>query len=376
MATEVLPDDRALRNERRVRALAQMKAHDLDVLVLGQPANVRYVTGAHLLWLAGSHPFSPTCVLVRATEEIHLLSTWDEGVPDDIPHERLFGITWNPMNVVEVLRAIRGATDARRVGTDGMSPGYARMLPMAFPAAQLVDGELAMREARRVKTAEELVAIRDAIAIAENSLAAAVTAIAAGIGERELAGVLLEAAAGGGVATPAVQDVAWLSSREHPGRRADGDGRARPGDLMAITAGVVAGGYIVEIGRTWPVPGGSGGDDAAHRALFARWDRLWERLSAACRPGTVAAELLDAYRGAGEALPPMPVAHGLGLGFDPPVVTEALPATAAAETLEPGMVLAVTGHIWEPGVGAVVGQQPVLITPDGHEVLSSAPFWR
>jgi Xaa-Pro aminopeptidase len=374
MATEVLPDDRALRSGRRERALAQMKAHDIDVLVLGQPANVRYVTGAHLLWLAGSHPFSPTCVLVRATEEIHLLSTWDEGVPDDIPHERLFGIMWNPMNLVEVLKAIPGASEARRVGTDGMSPGYARLLPMAFPAAELVDGELAMREARRVKTADELVAIHDAIAIAETSLAAAVTALRIGVSERELTGVLLEAAAGGGVATPAVQDVAWLTSREHPGRRAGGEGLARPGDLMALTAGVVAAGYIVQLGRTWPVPGG--GNEAAHRALYARWDRLWAGLSAACRPGATTAELLDAYRAAGEALPPMPVAHGLGLGFDPPVVTQALPATAAAERLEPGMVLAVTGHVWEPGVGTVLGQQPVLITPDGHEVLSSAPFWR
>jgi Xaa-Pro aminopeptidase len=231
-----------------------------------------------------------------------------------------------------------------------------------------------MRDARRVKTVEELVAIRAAITIAETSLAAAVAALRAGISEQELAGVALEAAAGGGVATPAVQDVAWLTSREHPGSRAGGDGRARPGDLMAITAGVVAAGYIVDVARTWPVDGE--GDDAAHRALYARWDRLWAGLAAACRPGAAATELLDAYRAAGEALPPMPVAHGLGLGFDPPVVTEALPATAAAETLEPGMVLAVTGYVWQRGVGAVLGRQPVLITPDGHEVLSAAPFWR
>jgi Xaa-Pro aminopeptidase len=369
MATEVVPDELALRDGRRERALAQMKAHDIDVLVLGRPANVRYVTGAHLLWLAGTHPFAPTCILVRATEEIHLLSTWDEGVPEDIPHERLFGITWNPMNVVDVMRGIHGAGDARRVGTDGLSPMYARILPMAFPAAELVDGELAMREARRVKTAEELTALRQAITIAEASLAAGVAALRVGISERELAGVLLEAAAGGGVATPAVQDAAWLTSREAPQRRSNVDGRAQPGDLMALTAGVVAGGYIVDIARTWPVGGGAGS-----AALFARWDRLWARLAAALRPGAAAGELLDAYRVAGEALPPMPVAHGLGLGFDPPVVTPALPATAAAETLEPGMVLAVTGYVWEPGVGAVLGRQPVLITPDGHEVLSSAPF--
>ena len=30
-----------------------MEAHDIDVLVLGRQANVRYVTGAPQLWMAG-----------------------------------------------------------------------------------------------------------------------------------------------------------------------------------------------------------------------------------------------------------------------------------------------------------------------------------
>ena len=54
----------------------------------------------------------------------------------------------------------------------------------------------------------------------------------------------------------------------------------------------------------------------------------------------------------------MPVAHGLGLGFDPPVVSADLPSTCAEERLEPGMVLAVTGYVWEPGVGAVFSGTP------------------
>jgi hypothetical protein len=48
MPTELLPDDRALRYARRERALAAMADADLDVLVLGRPANVRYVAGAPL----------------------------------------------------------------------------------------------------------------------------------------------------------------------------------------------------------------------------------------------------------------------------------------------------------------------------------------
>src|ERR1700752_1995513 len=151
MATEVLPDARALGSGRRRRALEKMAAHDLDVLVLGRQANVRYVSGAPQLWVAGTRPFGPTCVLVRATGAVHLLSTWDEGVPDDIPHENLYGISWNPMNTISVLKGIDGAADAKRVGTDALSPGFAELLPVAFPNAELVDGELAMRAARRIK---------------------------------------------------------------------------------------------------------------------------------------------------------------------------------------------------------------------------------
>src|SRR5262245_38058217 len=192
MATEVLPDDHALRSGRRERALAQMAAHDLDVLVLGRTANVRYVTGATLLWLAGTQPFGPACILVRATGAIHLLSTWDDGVPEDIPRENLFGLTWNPMNTITVLQGIEGAAGARRVGTDTLSPTFAQLLPMAFPSAELVDGEPAMRAARRIKTPEELTAIGKSVAVAENSLAKAVAELRPGITEKQLDGVLLE----------------------------------------------------------------------------------------------------------------------------------------------------------------------------------------
>lgn len=370
MATDVLADDRALRSARRERALAQMAAHDLDVLVLGRQANVRYITGAPQLWVAGTRPFGPTCVLVRATGAIHLLSTWDEGVPDDIPHENLYGIAWNPTNTIAVLARIEGAATARRVGTDAMSPVFAQLLPMAFPNAELVDGELAMRAARRIKTPDEVTALRSAIDVAQSALAAAVAALAPGVSEQTLTGVLLEAMTAGGVSTPATQDVAWVTSREHPWRRVAGEGRVKRGDLVAFSAGVLAGGYVGEVGRTYPVEGRPAGADA----LYRRWDVLWQRLAGACRPGAPCSALLGAYADAGEPLPPMPVAHGLGLGFDPPVVCAELPATAAEETLEPGMVLAVTGYVFEPGLGAVFGREAVLITDDGHELLTTSPF--
>src|SRR3984893_17883559 len=240
MATEVLADERALRTGRRERALAQMEKHDLDVLVLGLQANVRYVSGAPQLWVAGTRPFGPTCVVIRETGAIHLLSTWDEGVPQDIPHENVYGIAWNPMNTISVLKGIEGAATAERVGSDALSPGFAQLLPMAFPNAELVDGELALRAARRIKTPEEVAALREAIRVAEVGLAAAVAELRPGVSEKTLAGVLLEAMAAGGVSTPATQDAAWVTSRDHPWRRARGDGEVRSGDLIVFGAGALA----------------------------------------------------------------------------------------------------------------------------------------
>ncbi len=372
MATETVPDDLALRTARRERALAQMRAHDLDILVLGRPANIRYVTGAPQLWIAGTRPFGPMCVVVGATGDIYLNSTDDEGVPDEIGRDHLYGLAWNPMTLIEVLKNIDGAATARRVGTDAITPTFAALLPQAFPSAELVDAEPAMRAARRIKTADEIAAMGAAIRIAEAGLAAGVAELRPGVAERTLAGAVLEAMAAGGVSTPATQDAAWVTSREQPWRRAHEDGEVGPGDLVAFAADALAEGYVAEVGRTWPA-GDAVGDEV--RQLFGRSNALWDRMLGACRPGADSSGLLAAYEAAGELVPPMPVAHGLGLGYDPPVVSETLSAAGEHEAFDTGMVLAVTAYVWEAGVGAVFRRDTVHITDAGAEVLTTSPCW-
>jgi Xaa-Pro dipeptidase len=373
MATEISPDGPALRLGRRQRALAQMEANDIDILLLGRQANIRYATGAPQLWIAGTRPFGPVCVVVRATGEIFLNSTADEGIPEEIGRDRLYGLAWNPMTLITVLKNIDGASHARRVGTDALSPTFAKLLPMAFPNAELVDGEVVMRTARRIKTPDEVAAMSTALRVAEAGVAAAVAELRPGLSEQTLTGAVLEAMAAGGVSTPATQDAAWVTSREHPWRRATGDGQVGAGDLVAFAAGALADGYVAEVGRTWPA---GDPDNESTRKLYQRSNELWDRRIAACRPGALAGELLTAYDLAGEPLPPMAVAHGLGLGFDPPVISRQLPATAEREHLDPGMVLALTGYVWQEGVGAVLHRDTVVITDSGPELLTASPSWR
>ena len=371
MATEVLPDGPALREGRRQRALAAMEAGGIDVLLLGREANARYVAGAPRLWTAGTRPFGPGCVLVRSTGAVHLVSTWDEGIPDDIPHQNLFGITWNPGKLFAWLRAIDGVEEARRIGTDSLTPRFGQMLPKLFPSAELVDAEPALESARRVKMPEEIEAIRASVSVAEAALASAVGELRPGVPERHLTGVFMDAMAGQGVTTPSSQRVAWATSGPHPHGR--GPEPLREDDLVAFDAGVVVNGYTGEVGRTWPVVSATAPKGTAH--LYRRAHELWGRLLDACRPGTPCTGLLAAYEAAGQPLPPFPIASGLGLGVDVPVVTGQLPRTAAGERLEAGMVMAVTAHVSDEGASAVFRKEAVLITSDGAEVLSSSPHW-
>ena len=284
--TEVLPDDAALRIARRARVLAEMEAAGVDILDHrargATPATSR---ARPRLWIAGSRPFGPGCVLVRATGAIHLLSTWDEGIPDDIPHENLHGITFNATNVLAVLQGIEGAATARTVATDGLTPRFRagccrrRSRRPRSSTARTCCAVLA-----RIKTPEEIDAIRASVRIAERALAAAEAALVPGITERQLTAVFMEAMAAAGVTTPTTQDVAWITSREHPWHRSSRDAPVAAGDLVAFDAGVISGGYVGELGRTSSVAGVA----VAGAPLLQRWDELSERLLAACRPGAPA----------------------------------------------------------------------------------------
>ncbi|CNL77768.1 peptidase%2C M24 family protein [Mycobacterium tuberculosis] len=71
----------------------------------------------------------------------------------------------------------------------------------------------------------------------------------------------------------------------------------------------------------------------------------------------------------------MPIAYGLGLGFDPPVVSETLSAAGEDDRLDPGMVLAVTAYVWQECVGAVFRRDTVHVGAGGAEVLTHSPVW-
>ena len=127
------------------------------------------------------------------------------------------------------------------------------------------------------------------------------------------------------------------------------------GDLVAASGSVLYGGYEGTATRTWPCPGSGGGvPDRSHAALHRRWRTALDAMVARCTPGTAPSTLRDAWLETGEALPPVLLAHGVGIGVEPPVVGGALgPDASDADPLRAGTTLVVQGYVWAEGVGGL-----------------------
>jgi Xaa-Pro aminopeptidase len=278
------------------QCLKEMEIGGVDALVLGREANARAVSGADRLWLSGTRPFSPGCVVVRDSRDVHLLANSNDGF-EDFPAQNLYPVTWNPAKLLDALRAIPGLPDARRVGVDGMSPGIHALFRELVPQAELVDAGPILAELWRVHSADKIAAVHEAARVACNGLAAMAAFLREGVRARVLRGVCAERFASLGVTTPAFEAVAspidggastWLP----PERLLAG------GEHIALRAGALRNGWEASLARTYVV-----GEPSIEQAPPEGWDELlW-----LCRPGIRVGQVRDL-----EA-----VVYGVGRGVEP-----------------------------------------------------------
>lgn len=363
-------DFRRLRAERLRRLLSAMRETGVDVLVLGRPANIAYASGARQLWTSGARPFGPGCVVVLRTERVHLLSTWDEGVPETIGHDDLFGLSWNPRTIADNLRSIPGIAEARAVATDGYSPGAAALIAGACPSADLVDAEAVLAGARTPRTTDEIACIATAAAVAERALTTMLSAARPGATEREILGAYLRAIGEAGCQVPPHEGVVCATSRRGRPRlhRLVSERTVGPGDLVALNPAAFYGGYAAFLART-AVAGGAA-PTPSQIELAGRARASLDAVIAVCKPGATGADLVAEWERTGEAVPPEPIAFGVGLGAEAPLVSAGCGHDAV---LAEGQVLAVQAWVSEEGAGGVLEQDTVLVSTDGPVLLTSYP---
>ncbi len=355
-------DFAAIRADRRRRLLDAMAAADLDVLVLGRPADTAFAAGVRPLFTSGSRPYLVGCVIVRDGGRVHVLADHDEGVPAEISHDQVIGRSWNPRITSARTGQVPGLAEARRIGSAGMSTGVATLLATLAPAAQIVDARPLVRAARARKSAAELAVIETACALAEAGLAAMAQELRPGVTTRRVAARYCERL--GQLGVTVVPD--GLVACRTAGRLCGGlDGSPlAEGELVSLSPSVTYGGYDATLARTLVVGGSPTGAVAKLR------DRAVGSLGevvTACVPGATGAELVRRWVDAGEPAFGAPLAHGVGVGIEEPIIDIDL---GADEALTEGMVLAVQGWVHDNAVGSWHHREMIQVTGAGPRLLT------
>lgn len=349
-----------------------MAADGLDVAVLVPGANLRYLTGlstgpSERLFLGLVSSEGPLHFLVPGLErpaierapaasEIVVHSYRDDEGP-------IAGLAQLAQNL-DLKRSTVGVEYGR------MRVHELRALEHHAPSASIVDlGPTAM-ELRQIKDADEIDALRRAVALTEDLLSAMIDAIEPGVTERDIVRVYERARiASDCEAVPFSPIVASGSNTDSPHAQ-PGERRLQTGDLITIDCGAVIDGYPGDITRNIALGEIDAERERIHQVVLDANAAGRE----ACRPGAAAEHVDRAARavidaaGYGEYFMHR-TGHGLGLDVhEPPDIT-----AGSDEVLTPGMAFTVEPGVYLPGVGGARVEDDMLITADGAESLTRFP---
>ncbi|MBA2701386.1 MAG: aminopeptidase P family protein, partial [Chloroflexi bacterium] len=385
------PDLRAARRHRLARIRAELVARDLAGIVVYDPLNVRYATDSTDMqaWCAHNavrYAFVATegPVILWDFHNCEHLS-WHLELVDEIRH----GTAWFYYLAGEhaALRARRWAAEIadliarhgggnRRLAIDKINPEGVDA--MAGVGIDIFSGEEVMEHARTVKCADELKAMRRAIAACQASMAVMERALTPGMTENDLWAILhAENIRRGGEWI----ETRLLSSgpRTNPWFQESSARVIEPGDLVAFDTDLIgAYGYCCDVSRTWLA--GDGRPTEEQRALYAMAEEQIASNMAMLEPGRTFRELAHtAMSLPAEYLPNRysVLFHGVGLCDEYPSVPYPSDWQDAGYdgVLEPGMVVCVESYVGRHGgYEGVKLEQQVLITETGHECLSSYPL--
>jgi Xaa-Pro aminopeptidase len=220
---------------------------------------------------------------------------------------------------------------------------------------------------RAIKDAGEIEAIRAAAALADEVYEWLAEQGLVGRTERDVALVLeqeMRVRGADGPSFPSIVAAAENGALPHAVPR---DVEIPPGALVTLDIGARLDGYCSDCTRTWAT--GELDDDLAE--LYDTVLNAQETALAAVRPGpegrevdAVARDLIEAA-GHGDHF-----GHGLGHGVGMDVHEAPRLARSATARLEPGNVVTVEPGIYVPGRGGARIEDLVVVTADGHEVLS------
>lgn len=335
----------------------EMRQRGLDALWVSRPANVRYLTGFT----------SPADGKVLVTQERATLYTDARYTVQAAEESALPQFIARPPATYE-----HAAADVGRgvVGfeADHLTVAGLEELEAAWPDTTLKAAPGLVEELRSCKDEREIGAIRAAQALADRVYAEVRPMIQAGVREADIALEIEQRLRRAG-ATNAFDVIVASGPRGAMPHGTASDRVMQDGELVTIDMGACLNGYNSDMTRTVAI--GTPTDEM--RRVYGAVLEAEEAAVQAVKPGARAADLDALARGIlerhglAEAF-----AHSLGHGVGL-MVHEAPGLRGTSEdVLKPGMLVTIEPGAYLPGVGGVRIEDLVLVTEDGHEVLSQA----
>ncbi|MCI0537056.1 MAG: Xaa-Pro peptidase family protein [Verrucomicrobiales bacterium] len=362
----------------RLRALMHRKG--LEAVLLGTGPNLTYFSGYPSPSRSGSRPFflilplmgEPILIVQSGRKEEAVRYAHVQDVRDYAELSRV------PVDM------IRGALHERGARAVGLELGLEQSFDVPYlefcrlreglANTRLVDASDILWQARMIKSENEIACLRAACAILTDAYLAAFASARGGMTERQIANIIFahcdQAEAGDRFLVMTSGQGNYDLPSKPPEARL-----VQAGDMVWFDAGCTVSGYWSDFSRAGVVGEPSAQQIAAQEAIHQITGEAVRRI----RPGILASSIAR-FCNQKVAELDFPITqdisgraarcgHGVGLNL-----TE-LPHISESDhtVLEPGMVIAI-----EPAVATEYGtfhiEENVLVTQDGYEVLSQAPY--
>jgi len=381
----------AVRGYRLGRVRAEMAARDIAAVILSDPVNIRYATGARNMQIFSQRNAPSRYLLLTADRSIlfeftgcaHLadgLETIDEVRPAQTASFVAAGpgiaareTAW-AAGMADLVHSLVG--HGAILGLERLNAGAA--LALAARGLRIVDAQEPVEMARAIKSPEEMKCVNASLRATEIGVAKLRDAIRPGLTEAELWSVLHQsiiAQNGDYVETRLLN----AGARTNPWFQETSANVIGVNELIALDTDVVGcHGYYADFSRSFH--SGPGAPSPAQRDLYKTALEQVHHNMDILRPGLSFRDYADAAWNIPDRFYANRYylsAHGCGMTGEYPYLYHHgdFPDAGYDGVIEPGMTLCVESYIgeesWREGVKL---EQQLLITETGTELLSRFPF--
>lgn len=368
------PEEYDTRLDRLRQAMA---AREMDGCLISSPENIYYLTGLDHFGYFAYHallvPQQGAMVLIarameQVTMDLFLVNADFRGYGDGDDRISFTAQTLRDMGI-----------DRGRLGLEKESlflpPAVAEGLGAALPDLALVDASSLVDRLRQTRSPQEIAYIRQAAAVAQAMMQAAIETAGAGVNEREVAAEVQRAMALAGGELPGFGPFIRSTARLGQEHRCWEDYVLQPGDTLFVEIAGCARRYHAAMGRLLFVgeaPASS--HDMAQLCLQAFQDVI-----CAMRPG---ARARDVYRAWQDRVDAAGLSHYrrhhcgylIGLGFPPSWVGGGDVVGLRHDSdlqLQAGMTFHVMSWLMDTGHGDYFVSDTALVTEEGCERLTT-----